>query len=166
MAGALHVLSATGPRCVCGRQRARQAPPQATAAPSAVEFLQSDLAQAGHPRPAGRAAGKPGSPGSALNQASAGARASGEVQQALGARKARPCPSRPGNRAHRSNRIRRAKSRRLAARCLAARGQYGDPRQTWERNPANWFGKGFISKIKPSINLGFQSNSDAGTCQS
>jgi RND family efflux transporter MFP subunit len=138
--GTVAVLSATAAVRKAGSARQAQASAQA-AAPSVVEFLQSDLVQAAT-RDLRVALPLSGSL-RALNQASVKAKVSGEVLQVL---------VREGEAVRAGQVIVRidpteyeAKVAQARGQMLAARGQFENSRQTWERN-RELVGKGFISK--------------------
>jgi len=138
--GAIAVLSATAAVRKASSARQAQASAQASAA-TIVEFLQSDLVSVGAQD---LQVSLPLS-GSlrALNQASVKAKVSGEVHQVL---------VREGETVRAGQVIVRidpteyeAKVAQARGQMLAARGQYENSRQTWERN-RDLVAKGFISK--------------------
>jgi len=138
--GTVAVLSATAAVRKAGSTRQAQVSAQ-SAAPSVVEFLQSDLVQAAT-RDLQVALPLSGSL-RALNQASVKAKLSGEVLQVL---------VREGEAVRAGQVIVRidpaeyeAKVAQARGQMLAARGQFQNSRQTWERN-RELVGKGFISK--------------------
>ncbi|KWR90179.1 efflux RND transporter periplasmic adaptor subunit [Cupriavidus sp. IDO] len=138
--GAIAVLSATAAVRKAGSARQAQAAAQSTAA-AMVEFLQTDLVSVAA-RDLQVSLPLSGSL-RALNQASVKAKVSGEVQQVL---------VREGEAVRAGQVIVRidpteyeAKAAQARGQMLAAKGQYENSRQTWERN-RELVGKGFISR--------------------